>query len=323
MIDLSAILRGRLNKFLDDPKEDRLGGILEGMNTEPVSVDPPKLGNPNTVSPPDPIEEISVYTPTATDDYLKLLGDMPQREDYAPGFWRRLGAGLVGAGVSFRDPRAGIGIAESIVSKPYTEALSDWETRREALEKGAGLEIQSDKARASERGAEARIEESRANREAKFQMAKDRLEFDREKSTSIRDIKLMELEVDNRNATTAEERAKIDARRVEIMAESEDNDRIYKENKIRLDEEDLAFKKERSDRPKGISVNDQMNADMLAVQSVLRVHPNWGRFVKDGVLQGDPKDPEYNKLLSAVKKAKALYLRNAHPVMPSTFEEVP
>lgn len=77
-----------------------------------------------------------LYTPhtAAMDRMSQMIDQYPKREDYKPSVMRRIGAALTMFG------RGGPNMAEQVMDKPFSEALTDWQNRMKPMETAAGIE---------------------------------------------------------------------------------------------------------------------------------------------------------------------------------------
>jgi hypothetical protein len=78
----------------------------------------------------------------ASKRYQEHISNLPNRADYSPSKWRRLGAILAGIG-----SKNGYETASSIVNEPYRNALEDWSLRGKGLQESASIESDDAKAR--------------------------------------------------------------------------------------------------------------------------------------------------------------------------------
>lgn len=95
--------------------------------------DPTKMNRINRFSTP-----VEMQTP-AMDAYRKYLEQFPEREN--PSFWRKLAAGLIGAGTAVsQGPAVGIQATQEILERPYNRKLEDWANKGVGLESAARIE---------------------------------------------------------------------------------------------------------------------------------------------------------------------------------------
>lgn len=78
-----------------------------------------------------PQPEIPMQT-QASDAYNQLMQQMPVQEPISG--MRRFGAALAGFGAGYRDPKAGVEVAEHILQQPYVRKLQEWQNRAKAME---------------------------------------------------------------------------------------------------------------------------------------------------------------------------------------------
>jgi hypothetical protein len=102
----------------NEPRRDPMGGFMESLR--------------------------GAYGKTpALDTYRSYLGSAPKAEDYRPGKWDRLAAGLAGISTGLRDPAKGIETAMGMNRSKYDYALKDYYAQAAPLKEAAGLEHQA------------------------------------------------------------------------------------------------------------------------------------------------------------------------------------
>jgi len=79
----------------------------------------------------------------ALDTYRNYLNQSPQAEDYRPGKWDRLAAGLGGIAAGLRNPAEGIKVAQGMNRSKYDTALRDYYAQAAPLKEAAGIERES------------------------------------------------------------------------------------------------------------------------------------------------------------------------------------
>lgn len=85
------------------------------------------------------LRESYANTP-ALSAYRQHLGNAPQAQDYRPGKWDRLAAGLAGISTGMKDAGAGVQLALKMNRSKYDTALSDYYNHAAPLKEAAGLE---------------------------------------------------------------------------------------------------------------------------------------------------------------------------------------
>lgn len=123
----------------------RVQRIFDGMFSPDNSVQPqnPVLSGlqgsfPTNAAPvgmqSDPNDFLSTLAPThdAADKLNAMLSDQPKHEKFQPGFWRKLGSGLI----SVNDPK----LAEEFRNRKYNEAMEDWGAKLKPLQELADAE---------------------------------------------------------------------------------------------------------------------------------------------------------------------------------------
>jgi hypothetical protein len=79
----------------------------------------------------------------ALDTYRSYLSQSPQAEDYRPGKWDRLAAGLAGISTGLKNPAEGVKVAMGMNRSKYDAALKDYYAQAAPLKEAAGIERES------------------------------------------------------------------------------------------------------------------------------------------------------------------------------------
>jgi len=109
-------------------------------------IDPTTLVNqslpsqtPKPLSITDKINEILANRPDR--EALRAgMQNAPKREDYKPNKLSRIGAILAGASTGFRNPAAGVEVAQNIIDRPFNEANATYDKHLRDLGVLAGME---------------------------------------------------------------------------------------------------------------------------------------------------------------------------------------
>lgn len=135
-----------------------------GINPESYTPDANSLTRPVDTTPQDREDTTRFTLSPAQEKYKQALGNIPNAEAYKPSKWRRLAAALAGGFTGIRDPRAGISVAQSLVSGPFEHALGSWERQTKTAGQAAGVEERAIQEMINERRAAA-LERSAVARE--------------------------------------------------------------------------------------------------------------------------------------------------------------
>lgn len=71
--------------------------------------------------------------------YKEALATQPNRDDYKPGIWKRLGTALAGGAVTYGGGD-GYGMAKQVQEEPFQKAMTDYATKLGGLRERAGME---------------------------------------------------------------------------------------------------------------------------------------------------------------------------------------
>jgi len=105
------------------PAPPMIGSIANTNQLPPY--EPPTFQGPN-VSPVSPVEQ----------KFTEMLNAQPNREDYKPSIWRKIGAAIAGFGPE--GPKAG----RAFLNSPYNTAMQDWQSRLSSIEPQVSMEQQ-------------------------------------------------------------------------------------------------------------------------------------------------------------------------------------
>jgi len=78
------------------------------------------------------------FEPDTTAQEAYQQHQVPEEDN--PSIWRKIGAGLVGASIGLRDPRAGLAASSQILQEPHRRAMERYEAEEKALLNSAKLE---------------------------------------------------------------------------------------------------------------------------------------------------------------------------------------
>jgi hypothetical protein len=247
-------------------------------------------------------------------DYIKNfeqhLAKRPDREDYEPSTLRKIlsviGGTLAGGNPAVTRKLAGYG--------KYDEAMGDWAQEgrgladvadlREAQAKEGGL---AEGRRVSERGSKRTAETAARGHElegGRLKLGIDELAEKRRAAGVAEPLAERETEVSESEADTAAKRAGHYGRSVDALAN---------------------YRAGKTDKPEEISLTQQSEMERLALEDVLAMNPDWGRFLidegdttplarsgqstKDVPFWPDPTiaakdDPEYEEFMLALEAAR-------------------
>ncbi len=134
--------------------------LPKGSMTQPVDTGPAK--------PIQPQQDEAMRA------FMLSLGEMPTREQGKPSNWRKLGAGIVGAG-------QGMDQGNKFLNRPYTEKVEDWKLKSGTLGQAAQLErlnnaqiSQEEYRRLTDQWRIGKLEADIADDKAKNELAADR-----------------------------------------------------------------------------------------------------------------------------------------------------
>jgi hypothetical protein len=247
-------------------------------------------------------------------DYIKNfeehLADRPAREDYEPSTLRKI-LGVIGGTLAGGNPNvtrklAGYG--------KYDEAMGDWAQEGEGLADVADLR----EAQAKERGLGTGREYARETAREAHQRGTKGLELEGGRL----DLGEAELEEKKRAAEVSEPLAE----RETVVSESEADTAAKRAGHYGRSVDALAdYRAGKVDKPEEISLTQQSEMERLALEDVLAMNPDWGRFLidegdttplarsgqstKDIPFWPDPTiaakdDPEYEEFMLALEAAR-------------------
>jgi hypothetical protein len=134
---MSRFLSDRVNRnFLQN---QNFGGPRRTQPPQHVQQEEQQVSSPGRYY--QDVTELTGQTP-ALDQYRDYLGQLPKMEDHQPNTWTRIAAGMAGFGAGYRDPQAGVKVAQDINMRDYNRALQDYSYKAGNMKEAADLESQ-------------------------------------------------------------------------------------------------------------------------------------------------------------------------------------
>lgn len=244
----------------------------------------------------------------AEQQYQQISGAAPKQSDYKPSVLRRIGAALAGAGAGWRNPVQGVQVARDIDEAPYNRALTAWQQQQQAAQSGLKLDEQVQnrlnaqaRANAAQLSAQARMTAANADEAwRQYQQAhqpwqpqteEQAIDFAKAKQVPRNPTPYEEFMQSyqgkspwedyqrslqlHSNAETPEEREKLERMRenAEAARESQRQTGETSRETMRLNQ----ARRQTQMTPKNMEA-----AEGMAVQQLLRTHPQYSNFVKNG-----------------------------------------
>lgn len=217
----------------DDSGNDNSDNVSE---EPPIAMAPAQNAAPSQQQLP-PFDVASrlaqMYKPqnTAETAYINNLNAMPNRADFHPGALDKILSAIAGMGtggptshwggqpVGYQgNPGAAFQVSSGLLNQPFEQKMGDWETKNKALAGASGIENQRNVGEL--RAAHEQISNELTNRAR--DLTQERLNFERDKSSDIKQYKYDKMEQDLNLAHQQAEDL-----RARYQADMNNKDRLY------------------------------------------------------------------------------------------------
>lgn len=270
-----------------------------------------------------PVKPDNAQMSPAMHRYSDVMSSMPKPADYKPSIARRLGAALVGAGVGWRDPKAGVQAAAQVNQAPYNQAMQGWQNQEQSAmgglkidQMGQQAQLGQQRAQAAQMSAQARAKaaQAQADKDAwqesqpqpwKPTTKEDAMDFEASKRGPTKPSQFQE-EMDAYNqdpdkftkfksAGQKPGETQDDRLQLERLRQAGENSRLQQR-------EAAINARQKQAQPKMLAPTQQKAAEQLAIQQLVRTKPEYSAFAPNGqVITPDqlPKAHFYNQVTEA------------------------
>jgi hypothetical protein len=259
---------------------------------------------------------------TAFDRYMDLVTHMPDRKDYSPSIWRRIAAGIAGAGAGITG-RDGFNTARQITEQPYQSALSDWSGQLEELKPIAQIENQREmnEARLKEQARKTDLinQTKTVENEIKRLQVEGKIVNDAERNAITREMGEIRQLIANGQLEVAKSRIEVirehykmsdetNRMRANTQATSIANQNVNRDARTQI-------ARDSANKPKGSAGNPLpkiREARKLAAQDMDQLYPGMDMNTKQAEWEkilSDPKNPKRAEVLAKYQEFEDKYLK--------------